>query len=102
MAFSLNANTNQADGHAKNTVTGNDTNNRDRYSLRADLLIETADDLEIRITADYDEYDEFCCQVGNVSAGPAKTTRLCSWRSSCSKQSIHRSGAFQFRLFFKR
>ena len=72
MAFSLNANTNQADGHAKNTVTGNDTNNRDRYSLRADLLIETADDLEIRITADYDEYDEFCCQVGNVSAGPAK------------------------------
>ena len=28
MAFSLNANTNQADGHAKNTVTGNDTNNR--------------------------------------------------------------------------
>ena len=72
MAFSLNANSNQADGHAKNTVTGNDTNNRDRYSLRADLLIETADDLEIRITADYDEYDEFCCQVGNVSAGPAK------------------------------
>ena len=72
MAFSLNANTNQADGHAKNTVTGNDTNNRDRYSLRADLLIEAADDLEIRITADYDEYDEFCCQVGNVSAGPAK------------------------------
>ena len=72
MAFSLNANTNQADGHAKNTVTGNDTNNRDRYSLRADLLIEAADNLEIRITADYDEYDEFCCQVGNVSAGPAK------------------------------
>lgn len=74
MAYSLSADTNKADGYAKNQTTGNDTNNRDRYSLRADLLIEAADDLEIRITADYDEYDEFCCAVGNVSAGIAKQT----------------------------
>jgi len=72
IAYSLSVDNNEADGHAKNNVTGNDTNNRDRYSLRADLLIEASDDLEIRITADYDEYDEFCCQVSNVSAGPAK------------------------------
>ena len=72
IAYSLSLDNHEADGHAKNTVTGNDTNNRDRYSFRADMLIEASDDLEIRITADYDEYDEFCCQVGNVSAGPAK------------------------------
>ena len=74
MAFSLSADSNQADGHAKNPVTGNDTNNRDRYSLRGELLIEAAGDTEIRITADYDEYDEFCCQVSNVAAGLAKQT----------------------------
>ena len=72
VAYSFSADTHKADGHAKNTVTGGDTNNRDRYSLRADFLIEPADDLEIRVTADYDEYDEFCCQIGNVSAGPGK------------------------------
>ena len=72
VAYSFSADTHKADGHAKNTVTGGDTNNRDRYSLRADFLIEAADDLEIRVTADYDEYDEFCCQIGNVSAGPGK------------------------------
>ena len=74
MAFSLSADSNQADGHAKNLVTGNDTNNRDRYSIRGELLIEAAGDTEIRITADYDEYDEFCCQVSNVAAGLAKQT----------------------------
>ena len=72
VAYSISADSHQADGHAKNKTTGNDTNNRDRYSLRADLLIEASDDTQIRITADYDEYDEFCCQVSNVSAGPAK------------------------------
>ena len=74
IAYSLSADSNKADGHAKNLVTGNDTNNRDRYSLRGELLIEAAGDTEIRITADYDEYDEFCCQVTNVSAGLAKQT----------------------------
>ena len=34
--------------------------------------LKLSDDTQIRITADYDEYDEFCCQVSNVSAGPAK------------------------------
>jgi outer membrane receptor protein involved in Fe transport len=74
IAYSLSADSNQADGHAKNPVTGNDSNNRDRYSLRGELLIEAAGDTEIRITADYDEYDEFCCQVTNVAAGLAKQT----------------------------
>ena len=72
MAYSFNVATHTRDGFAKNAVTGGETNNRDRYSLRADLLIESSDDLEIRITADYDEYDEFCCWAGNIVAGPTK------------------------------
>src|SRR6056300_802626 len=44
VAYSISADSHQADGHAKNQITGNDTNNRDRYSLRADLLIEASDD----------------------------------------------------------
>ena len=30
-----------------------------------------SDDLSVRFTADYDEYDEICCAVGSTSYGPA-------------------------------
>ena len=72
VAYSLNIANHTRDGFAKNAVTGGEMNNRDRYSVRADLLIESSDDLEIRVTADYDEYDEFCCWAGNVAAGTTK------------------------------
>ena len=51
--------------------TGNDTNNRDRFNLRGEILLQPSDELSIRLTADYDEYDETCCAVGSAAYGVA-------------------------------
>ena len=70
-AYSFNANFNKRDGSSDNPVTGNSVNNRDRLGLRAELLFIPNDDLSIRLTADYDEYDEICCAVGSANYGNA-------------------------------
>ena len=70
-AYSFSANFNKRDGHSANPITGNATNNRDRFGIRTELLFVPSDDLSIRITADYDEYDEICCAVGSTSYGTA-------------------------------
>ena len=71
MAYSFSANFNKRDGHSENPVTGNAVNNRDRMGLRTELLFTPSDDLSVRVTADYDEYDEICCAVGSTSYGTA-------------------------------
>ncbi len=71
MAYSVSANINTRDGQSKNPITGNKLNDRDRFGFRSELLITPADDLSIRITADYDEYDETCCVVGSAAYGVA-------------------------------
>ena len=68
-AYSLSANVHQSDGHTDNLTTGSDMNNRDRFGFRGELLFQPSDDLSIRLTADYDEYDETCCAVGSTSYG---------------------------------
>ena len=70
-AYSLYASFNKSDGSSENMTTGNDSNNRDRYSLRGEILVQPSDDLSVRITADYDEYDETCCAVGSAAYGVA-------------------------------
>ena len=71
MAYSLSGNFNKRDGHSRNPVTGNGTNDIDRTGFRAELLYAPSDDLSVWFTADYDEYDEICCAVGSTSYGPA-------------------------------
>ena len=70
-AYSFSANFNKRDGSSDNPVTGNSVNNRDRLGVRAELLFIPNDDLSIRVTADYDEYDEICCAVGSTNYGNA-------------------------------
>ena len=70
-AYSFYANFNKSDGHSDNVTTGNDVNNRDRSNLRAEILLDQSEDLSIRFTADYDEYDETCCAVGSTNFGTA-------------------------------
>lgn len=70
-AFSLAASTNQRDGYATNLFTGTDMNNRDRQSLRGQLLLNPNDTTEIRFIADFDTIDERCCFAGNLIAGRA-------------------------------
>ena len=69
LAYSFSANFNKRDGHSENPITGNATNDRDRVGYRAELLYVPSDDLSVRITADYDDYDEICCAVGSTSYG---------------------------------
>ncbi|MEZ5997814.1 MAG: TonB-dependent receptor [Hyphomonas sp.] len=70
VAYSLSGNYNTRDGYADDLATGSDVNNRDRWGVRGELLIEPSDALSFRIIGDYDKIDEICCVAGNVVNGP--------------------------------
>ena len=70
-AYSFYANFNKSNGHSDNVTTGNEVNNRDRSNARAEILLDQSEDLSIRFTVDYDEYDETCCAVGSTAYGVA-------------------------------
>ena len=48
------------DGYLDN-ANGKDINDRDRFTVRGQLLWEPSDDLNIRVIVDYSEVDENCC-----------------------------------------
>lgn len=56
------------DGFYTDDQNGRDVNNRDRYFLRGQLLIEPSDDLSIRLIADYTSRKEECCAATYVDA----------------------------------
>jgi len=59
------------DGYAESAIDGvPDTNDRDRYNLRGQLLFEPTDDVAFRVIADYGQIDEICCHVTNIVNGP--------------------------------
>jgi len=70
IAFSLDGSYQKRDGTAEIVNLGVDQNDRDRWSVRGQLLIEPTPDFKIRAIADYSTLDEVCCQVGTVVAGP--------------------------------
>ncbi|HBQ49259.1 MAG TPA: TonB-dependent receptor, partial [Hyphomonas atlantica] len=70
VAFSLGGNFNTRDGYVEDLGDGPDTNERNRWGIRGDLLWEPSDDLSFRVIADYDEIDEICCAASNIINGP--------------------------------
>ncbi|NJS14974.1 MAG: TonB-dependent receptor [Sphingopyxis sp.] len=70
LAFSLAGNYNKRDGYVRDLGTGSRSNERDRWGVRAQLLLEASDDLKFRLIGDYDAIDEICCAVINVVDGP--------------------------------
>lgn len=70
VAFSLSGNYNTRDGYADDLNTGADLNDRDRWGVRGQLLIEPTEDLSFRIIGDFDKIDELCCVAANVVNGP--------------------------------
>ncbi len=70
IAFSLDGNYQRRDGYSTIVNLDEEQNNRDRYSVRGQLLIEPNSDFKIRAIVDYSEIDEICCQVGTLVAGP--------------------------------
>ena len=70
VAFSLDGSYNKRDGYATIVNLGAEQNDRNRWAVRGQLLIEPTPDLRIRAIADYSRIDEVCCQVTTLVAGP--------------------------------
>lgn len=70
IAFSLAGNVNKRDGYATDLALNDETNERDRWGVRGQLLFEPSDDLSFRLIGDYDKIDEICCAVVNIVDGP--------------------------------
>ncbi|AKM07844.1 TonB-dependent receptor [Pelagerythrobacter marensis] len=70
IAFSLDAGMNKRDGYVDVVNLDEKINERDRYSVRGQLLFENGGPLRIRAIGDYSKIDELCCFAGNVVAGP--------------------------------
>ena len=62
----------ERDGTLDDVVTNEDYNDRDRYTLRAQLLWDINDDASLRIIADYTDTDEVCCNAAPLFYGPAQ------------------------------
>lgn len=69
-AFSISGSSNTRDGYADNIELGTELNDRDRSSIKGQLLIEPTENLKIRLIADYDELEETCCYTPNIINGP--------------------------------
>ncbi|WP_419252482.1 TonB-dependent receptor [Caulobacter sp. ErkDOM-YI] len=71
VALRLSGGLNKRDGFATNVITGNDVNDRDRWSIRGDVLWLPTDQTSVRIIADYNKINEVCCTVVQLLNGPA-------------------------------
>lgn len=69
-AFSISGGMNTRDGTADSVVGLKDLNNRDRWNVRGQILVEPTDNTTIRFIADYSEIEERCCTVADVINGP--------------------------------
>lgn len=71
IAWSLDGTYQQRDGFGRIVNLNNtEINDRDRWSIRGNLLIEPSADIKIRLIADYGKIDEVCCQTSNLVVGP--------------------------------
>ena len=71
IAWSLDGTYQNRDGFGRIVNLNNaDINDRNRYSVRGNLLIEPSADVKIRLIADYTNIDESCCQTSNLVVGP--------------------------------
>ncbi|WP_418066805.1 TonB-dependent receptor [Sphingomonas endolithica] len=70
IAFSLAGNYNHRDGYVRDLALDEETNNRNRYGFRGQLLFQPSSTVKFRLIADYDKVDENCCAVANVIDGP--------------------------------
>lgn len=70
VAYSVSGNFNQRDGYADDLNTGTDANQRNRYAIRGQLLMNVNENLELRLIVDSDTLDEICCVAANLIDGP--------------------------------
>ena len=73
LALRVSGSVNGRDGTIRNLVTGTRLNDRNRYSVRGDLLWTPTAQLGIRIIADYNSINELCCGTVQLSNAPVTT-----------------------------
>ncbi len=76
LAFSLAGGINKRDGYLSDLATGNDSNERDRWFTRGQLLFDNGGPFTARLIGDYDKIDEICCGVVNLQRSPASNAIL--------------------------
>ncbi len=70
IAASIGGSVNKRRGYTESATGGSKLNDRDRFNIRAQVLIQPSDNLDVRFIADYSEIDEVCCTVANFTNGP--------------------------------
>jgi outer membrane receptor protein involved in Fe transport len=70
LAFAVDGNYNKRDGFVEVPNLNETINERNRYSVRGQLLFDNDGLLRLRAIADYSRIDELCCYAGNLRAGP--------------------------------
>jgi iron complex outermembrane receptor protein len=76
IAASIAAGYSVRDGYNIDTASGTRTNERDRWFVRGQLLLDNGDDFRARLIADFDSIDENCCGVVNVQRSTASLAIL--------------------------
>ena len=61
IAWRLSGTWQQRDGYMEDTFSNEDWNDRDRYTVRGQLLFDLSDDTSLRLIADLTETNERCC-----------------------------------------
>ncbi len=64
---------NKRDGTFNNINLGTKVNNRDRFSLRYDMIWEPSADVSFRLIGDYNKLTEICCGAVPIFNGPVTT-----------------------------
>jgi outer membrane receptor protein involved in Fe transport len=76
IAWSLDGTYQQRDGFGRIVNLDSEINDRNRWSVRGQLLIEPTADIKIRLIGDYGKIDEICCQTSNLVVGTATAGAL--------------------------
>ena len=73
LAYRFDGNWNQRNGIVTNVRDGRDLNDRDRYSMRGQLLSKVSEDTTIRFIADFAKINEQCCAAPFSFYAPVST-----------------------------
>jgi iron complex outermembrane recepter protein len=71
LAVRLSGSVNSREGYSTNLTNKTRVNDRNRWSVRGDVLFEPSADFSLRIIGDYNVIKEVCCTASSVFNGPA-------------------------------
>lgn len=71
LAFRFSGSWHDRDGYYEDLNSPDAYNDRDRYSIRGQLLWQPSEDFSARLIADYTNADESCCPAGYQAVGPS-------------------------------